>query len=482
MAFLVALSTFLGIGAWAFASPIGSSPDEDYHLVSIWCGQGERSDLCEAGSNLYEVQAPTALIVSANCFAFRAEISGDCNLPAYEEFSPTTRSNSSGGYPPVFYWAMSFLASTNIEFSVIAMRLLNSVLFLFLVSATVLISPVKVRKPLIGGVFASIVPLGMFLIPSVNPSSWAVISASVLWASLVGFFYSESKSKRYGLLGISLIATVLGAGSRTDAAVYSVISLIVASLLSWKQIKTKPWLLAQASSVIPISLFFYFTSGSSSIVTPISRSEGFDFRLAMSNLVELPSLWVGALGGWGLGWLDTRMPSIVFVTSVFVFSGIVSYGLLHGRKNKFISLGLLFTAITLIPLYVLVNEGISVGAGVQPRYLYPLLVVIAGVSLWGIRLYKPKENNAAQLFAFFAILLSIANSVALHVNTRRYVTGIDVGGYNLDRDVEWWWSSGPSPMAIWLIGSLAFLVSAVLLAKFVNDDKFKNDVKPAVGK
>lgn len=469
LALTIALASLFGLGAWAFASPIGSSPDEDYHLVSIWCGQGERSELCESGSKENEVRAPTALIVSANCFAFNPENSSNCNLPPHEEFSPTTRSNASGGYPPVFYWVMSFLVSPNMEFSVILMRLLNTTIFVSLISVTVLVSPSRVKKPIIGGVFASIVPLGMFLIPSVNPSSWAVISASITWASLVGFYYSQSILKQNALLAISLIATVIGAGARTDAAVYVGIALVVASLISWNRIRVKPFMLLQASSVLPIALFFYFTSGSSSIATPASIGQGFDYRLAISNMLELPSLWVGALGGWGLGWLDTRMPSIVFVASVFVFSGIVFYGILIRKKLKNLALLLLLAAITLIPLYVLVNENITVGSNVQPRYLYPLMIMMAGVSLWGIRVGKTYLNRA-QIFVV-TIAISIANSVALHSNIRRYVTGIDVGGYNLDRDVEWWWSAAPSPMAIWLIGSLAFLMAAIMLSFLASEKK-----------
>jgi hypothetical protein len=95
--------------------------------------------------------------------------------------------------------------------------------------------------------------------------------------------------------------------------------------------------------------------------------------------------------------------------------------------------------------------------------------MIAGVSLWGIRAGKNYLNDA-QIFVV-TIGLSIANSVALHSNIRRYVTGIDVGGYNLDRDLEWWWSAAPSPMAIWTVGSLAFLIAALLVAKLARQEK-----------
>lgn len=43
----IGLLAIAGLGAWAFASPAGSSPDDDYHLASIWCAQGERDSICE---------------------------------------------------------------------------------------------------------------------------------------------------------------------------------------------------------------------------------------------------------------------------------------------------------------------------------------------------------------------------------------------------------------------------------------------------
>ncbi|MFZ9088387.1 MAG: hypothetical protein ACO2Z1_05910, partial [Pontimonas sp.] len=55
--------------------------------------------------------------------------------------------------------------------------------------------------------------------------------------------------------------------------------------------------------------------------------------------------------------------------------------------------------------------------------------------------------------------LSIANAVALHHNIRRYVTGLDSFGYNLN-NTEWWWfglrDSWLTPMTVWYLGSLAF--------------------------
>jgi hypothetical protein len=60
--------------------------------------------------------------------------------------------------------------------------------------------------------------------------------------------------------------------------------------------------------------------------------------------------------------------------------------------------------------------------------------------------------------------LSAAHFVALHLNIRRYVTGVDQSGPNLDAGAEWWWQGPVGPNAVWLLGSLAYtLLIAILI-------------------
>ncbi|NDB42420.1 MAG: hypothetical protein EB035_05530, partial [Actinobacteria bacterium] len=59
--------------------------------------------------------------------------------------------------------------------------------------------------------------------------------------------------------------------------------------------------------------------------------------------------------------------------------------------------------------------------------------------------------------------LTLGNSIALHQTMRRYITGVDVIGWNLNQDAEWWWTVGPSPMTIWLLGTVAFGVTTALI-------------------
>lgn len=447
---------------WALSSPVGATPDEDYHLVSIWCGQGERNDLCANGQKAGEVSVPTALVVSANCFAFHPENSAACDLPPSSELSLTSRSNADGGYPPIFYWTMSLFASQNIFVSVLIMRIFNAVLFVSLLTATMLLSPKQIRFPVLGGMLITVIPLGAFLIPSVNPSSWAIISAATLWGALMGFFREDKIARKWTLFALALFSTILGAGARSDSAVYSCIALFTAVILSWDEVKKHFKSSVPVLVVIPISAFFYLRSGQSSLASSAPVGGGFSLQLAISNLIELPGLWIGSLGTWGLGWLDTQMPAIVWVTTIAVFFGVTFSGLIWYSASKIFALLTLLFSITLIPLYVLVHDNISVGSGVQPRYIYPLLIMIAGVVLWSVN-FEKQSVSRLQIIVITGGL-AIANSLALHTNIRRYVTGTDLGGFNLNKDVEWWWVDTPSPMIVWGMGSTAFLLLMLVLA------------------
>jgi len=71
--------------------------------------------------------------------------------------------------------------------------------------------------------------------------------------------------------------------------------------------------------------------------------------------------------------------------------------------------------------------------------------------------------SKAQAFGVVGAL-SVANSLALHYNLRRYVTGAEVNGLNLDANREWWWDVPVGPQAVWIMGSLAFAALLVILA------------------
>jgi hypothetical protein len=54
----------------------------------------------------------------------------------------------------------------------------------------------------------------------------------------------------------------------------------------------------------------------------------------------------------------------------------------------------------------------------------------------------------------------IANALALYVNTKRYVSGLNNGtGVSLDANIDWWWNFPLSPMSVWVLGSIGFALA-----------------------
>ncbi|MFZ9927766.1 MAG: hypothetical protein ACO3FY_01385, partial [Ilumatobacteraceae bacterium] len=50
---LMALLLFMTLAAWSMGSAVGSSPDEDYVLTSIWCGTEGNPPFCRKDPDRY---------------------------------------------------------------------------------------------------------------------------------------------------------------------------------------------------------------------------------------------------------------------------------------------------------------------------------------------------------------------------------------------------------------------------------------------
>ena len=66
-AILIALLAVLSFGSWAFSSAVGSAPDDDYHLTSIWCSSFG-GDTCEVDPGGEGVYIPEALREAIYCY------------------------------------------------------------------------------------------------------------------------------------------------------------------------------------------------------------------------------------------------------------------------------------------------------------------------------------------------------------------------------------------------------------------------------
>ncbi len=463
----VPVALFIALAAWALASPVGSSPDDDYHLASIWCAGGAEPGLCDQGRTDDQRLVPE-IFGESTCFRFKPDVSAACQDDTSTQLVSTKRGNFSGDYPPVYYATMHLFASTHIAESVIVMRLVNAALFVGATTALFFMLAPGRRGALVWGSLVTLVPLGVFLIPSQNPSSWAVIAAATLWVALVGYWQAPSTRLRIGFGAFATLLTVMASGARADAATYSAMTVVVTTIIAAPRSRS-----SIQRAILPVILIFiaaalFLAAGDSAIITrdaaTSDRSVSAIVMLIIFNLVDMPALWAGALGTRGLGWLDTSMPSTVWFSMIGVLLAIVLVGLRSLNRRKSAALVIVFVTLIAVPLYILVSEGIFVGAGVQPRYVYPLMIVLVGVVTFGFR-RSDLGMTRVQLWVV-GVAIVVANAVALHTNLRRYITGDDVKSVNLNGGREWWWNLPVSPNMVWAVGALSFAaaVAGLLVA------------------
>ena len=469
---LSVISIMFAFSSWAVSSPIGSSPDDDYHLVSIWCGQGEREDICDRGSAPGEVIVRDTLKSNSFCFASQPMESGACETG--NASSATTRSNG-GENPPIFYWVTSWFAGNDLVTSVLGIRVFNSALLVVLSTLIILLSPRYLRRVPVVALVATSVPLNMFIIPSTNPSSWGITAVILSFASLLGFVSSPNKVKKFGLGVLSVMAMMMAAGSRPDSAFYVLVTfgIVVILTLSKRVVTLRNTLLALL--VLLIAGYFFLTSGNTSATLSGAPGGGLTFPTlggTVRNLLNLPDLWVGAFGTWGLGWLDTPLPSSVWAVTFGIFFALLFSSIRYFDRRQAISAALVFMALILVPMAALHASGLLVGQFIQPRYLLPLLGLLLAVSM-----YRKSEATGLWLSRgqvwLIGLGLFVAHTISLHTNLRRYLTGLDENQVSLNFEIEWWWVERPSedailwfsPNYVWIFGSVAFSLFLISLWK-----------------
>lgn len=473
LAVLVHLLVFAALAAWAVATPVGSSPDEDFHLASIWCGLGDREGLCESARSADERRVPAALVDSP-CFKKDPTKTATCQDLDDVRLTTTKRVNSTNVYPPVYYAVTGIFASRSVATSVVTIRLFNAAVFVACGSALFFMLSRKRRPSLVLTWAATLVPLGIYLIPSVNPSSWAITGCATAWFAGVGFFESHGR-ERIGFGVLAVIGCVLAAGARADSAIYAILAVCAAWFAVGRvgRVGRGPrWVsLGLPALAIALGVAFVLFAGQAGVFTSGfgSKHGTAGFGLLFQNLLDVPELWLGSFGvsaRGALGWFDIPVPNAAQAGAMAAFLCVAVWGLRGGSRRRLIVLAFWAALLLVIPLWVLQISHARVGAFIQPRYLYPLVILlVATAALTEGKFERPSTLQLVSLGGAAAL----ANSAVLYGAIRRFTvvnqTRVD---FSLSAHEKWWWPADgmPGPTAVWAIGSLAFAaILAVLLTR-----------------
>jgi hypothetical protein len=358
---------------------------------------------------------------------------------------------------------MGLFAGKSLDQSVLAMRLLNSLIYALGLAALLLLSRPGHRENYLLASFVTLVPLGLFTIASVNPSSWAITSATLLWASGFEFVGARDRWRKIGLAVLGVLALAMAVAARADSAIYGGLAIGLIWFLTTRF--GRRTLITGAIVVVVVGAALAWASTLGSVrqlanLPPLNPTEPPDGWL--ERLQELPAFYLGTFGTRGLGWLDTIMQPYTWVPAAAVYAMVMFWGLRRCSWRKAVALVAIFSGSAFVILAIATIRHAMPERGMQPRYFLPLLVMAAMIALAKDNDEGPQLDWAQRVLIVLA--LGVAQAGALHTELRRYLTGLDITMFNLNDNIEWWWSWAPPPMVVLGVGSVAFFGAAIVVA------------------
>ena len=454
---LLILMLLTGLG-WAVSSPVESSPDDNYHLGSIWCPRpaGESCQTSVVDGDPV-VRVPIAVAdESMRCYVLQSNKSAGCALGYDDSHMVWSKRFDNGAYPIGYYHFHHLLVGKDVQTSVLVMRGVNVLIAVALLGAIAYFMPVRLREGVAMALLASWIPMGIYFVASNNPSSWAITGVFAYALGLYASVRSEG-GRQWVLLGLGLLGAVLAFASRADSSFYVfVVSLAVLAGVRWRRGLIPHAVVAAAASVVGI---INMSGLGQTSALGGARDEGIPWRTRLyRNLMEIPGYFAGFYGqgrGRGMGWLDIPLDGPAAVLAVGLAGAAVFAGAraMSWRRAASMTIG----AMAGIPVVIGMTGSFRVWE-YQSRYVLPLLAVTFLV--WLVIDDRRTLLSRGQA-VLFVLLSTTVHAIALHTLIQRYVSaiGADPGDriFSLNARVTWWWSIPISPMGVWLVGVLAYL-------------------------
>ncbi|MCU1514590.1 MAG: hypothetical protein JWO10_1680 [Microbacteriaceae bacterium] len=426
---------------WALASPVFSSPDENAHGTrAISVAHGQLMGREDKGQLIVDLPHGYEYSDSIICFARDDRVNASCGVELGDAGGQRFFNNWVGSYNPAYYatvgWPTLFLEGSA---GVYAMRIISALIaavFLAWAFQAAFASRRTRWMPAAVAFLAS--PMVLYMAGSVTPQGLEIASGAALWIGLMrllqGFDPSGEKpslSRAYLWTIVAISAAALCVARATGPLWVVVIVGTCLVISGWRPTRA---LFRTPRSYIPIaviaaaglfSVIWTLVGGSlSGQAGSESPGAGRDFIYGAWMTIRNTPRYVEEAAGV-FGWLDTVLPSFVYIAFFAAFVVLVVLALLATRRRGLLSLGLVIVVAAIVPVLV---QGYSVrqtGLIWQGRYglfLYLGIPLVAGLLL-SSRLGDRVAFLSVRYTAVIASLLGAYGIVAFLLVLRRYVVG-----------------------------------------------------------
>lgn len=455
---------FAALSLLALLSPPGATHDEWYHAGSIWCGHGVRQPYCQDIGIIPEYGHSALTNLDAkNCQA-------DIRSPLY---CPTPRIGLSrplvneGLYPPGFYFVLSWFVVPSADVSFFLTRIASAMIISSVLAVLFWALPQRHKLVLFLLILTSFSTTGYYLFASINPSSWTALGVGVAWLAIHAALSPSAvnKPRRFGAGMVGVVAVLMAAGSRWDAVSFLALSVTLTLLhVGFTHFPNRRRLI--------LSLVFVGVLGFGlllELVAPFAPLESLrrlsTFAIGQRDNVAFFSdnLLQGLPNALrSLGTVPTMsgilLPEVIYIGHLMILGFFVSRTFNQTEKLQLFGFAIVSVTVSLVIMaQVSLNDNRDSG-GVEPRYVYPLLVFLVG--WWYLTGPEDLQRRTAQFLRPAAIANVLLFVLMAFTVAERFVDR-QTSGLRLlpEGPDQWWWTWMPvgpnvivllAPLSLWL--------------------------------
>lgn len=365
-------------------------------------------------------------------------------------------------YPQLFYSVIGIIAHEHQEHYVLLARILSALIVSVAIGFLWLQLPSQYRTALMLVIVTVFPATGYFLFASINPSSWTAVGVGTGWLGIHAALSPQAftAKRRFTLILSSLVLLVMAVGSRWDSLPF--ITLVAWIILIHMLIVYFPtasrmvtgvsvgaavvllWLLEVRTTIKPmffIDKLFSYPDGEPDNVTFYTHYVLEGLPNALFSLGSVPAM------------SRIIIPKIVFIAGMVILGLFVVISFNRNSKAQITGAIALVVGISVTIMAQVAAIDNRDPFGVEPRYSYPLLIVLVG---WWF-LLAPLDN-AFRVFRYigFAIIVNVLMFAVTFFTITEFFVDKQTFGLRIlpEAPDQWWWSWLPTGPNVVLVAAV----------------------------